>query len=84
MTASRISANDLEWAAEWIASYDTEGDDEDGLNIAARRDRVAAWLNAEIARRRQDAVIREAAKQIGRKPSEVKAALRRKAAREAA
>lgn len=73
--ADRVTTDDLSWAADWIGCFDPEDAAEN-----ERRDRVVAWLNAEVARREQDAVARAAAKELGRKPAEVKAAMRRKAA----
>ena len=72
-----VSVDDLALAAQWllslegesgspIAAQEPEDDDED----QARLRRVSAWINAEIARREEDALVRAVARKHGRKPSD--------------
>ncbi len=73
----RVSIDDLAFAATWLDAHD--GADEDGTpdeNDAAAR-RVSAWLRAEIARREEDAAVREVAKRTGASPARARAAVRR-------
>ena len=72
---SRLSIADLEVAAEWL-DYN-EGDDGEG--DACRR--VAAWLRAEAERREAENTARHIARKTGASLAQVRAALRRRAAR---
>lgn len=57
MKGERVSREDLDWAALWLESY--EGDDgvpardspDSGDECVQRARRVAAWIDAEVARR---------------------------------
>jgi len=74
---ARVSIDDLAFCAEWMAAYDP-APDENGS--AERRDRIVAWLRAEITRRETDAAIRCHARRLGVEPSVVRQALTRLAA----
>jgi hypothetical protein len=79
MTAPRVTADDLRLAAEWSRAYDGGPEDDNGATLA----RVAAWLDAEAARREEAATVRRIARDAsarhGRKvtEAEARAALRR-------
>jgi len=65
MTAERVTADDLHFAAQWVESYEAGPDDENGESI----ERVAAWLRAEAARIETREVARVLAARVNRKPS---------------
>ncbi len=77
----RVSAGDLSWAAEWIKAYEV---DPVTPHDVERHRRVLDWLNAEVARRINDAVYRGAAKLLGTTPAKVRSAAKRRAERELA
>lgn len=58
---TRVTADDLAFAAEWLDGYDAASDDDNGPSAA----RVADWLRAEIARREGEATVRKVAKHHG-------------------
>lgn len=62
----RVSVDDLEFAADWLRTYEGGPGDEN----TERAVRVAAWLEAEFTRRKRAAVerqvIREVAARTGR------------------
>jgi hypothetical protein len=70
---SRVTTDDLEFAATWLDCY--EGQDDDGNNAAAVR--VAAWLRAEVARRERDADVRAVVARTGATKEQARAALAR-------
>jgi hypothetical protein len=53
MTAERISLDDLGVAADWLESYDGDGDEAE-----QRCHRVAEWLRRQIEQRETEAVAR--------------------------
>ena len=65
--AGRIYAFDLEWAAMWLRAYndgiatDPQGNPDSTVQTARR---VAAWLEAEAARRRDTAELRAVAAEL--------------------
>ena len=67
----RASIDDLVTAAEWL----DENDGRDGEQEACQR--AAAFLRAEIAKRREDAAVTQVAKQTGLKRSKARDILRR-------
>lgn len=77
MSGTHVSIDDLAFAADWMDTYD--GRDEDGTlsdnDKAAQR--VVVWLVAEIARRHEDAAVRDLVKKTGATPAAARAALRR-------
>lgn len=78
---ARVSIEDLEFASTWVETYDGAEDDENNQ----RAERVVAWIDAEIAKRRFEIKVREVQDavetQIGKRPTAVqtRAALRRTA-----
>ena len=75
MTA-RVSLDDLRFAAEWLGTYDTfeAPEDENG----DRAVRLIAWIEAEVARREEEALVRQVrAAQPGATTAQARAALRR-------
>ena len=82
--SAKVTADDIAWAAEWVSAFEIDDvEPKIGTPQGDQRDRVVAWLLAEVERRQHGAIVRAAAKQLGRKPSEVRAALRRRANRDA-
>lgn len=71
---ARVSVDDLLLAAEWCESYETAPEDEANKEALLR---VARWLEAEAAKRQEDAVVRAAAQRYGVTPAKARAALRR-------
>jgi hypothetical protein len=71
----RVTADDLAFAADWLDAYDDEHDGGDGSGTAAAR-RVRDWLRAEVARRAEDAAVRDLVKTTGATPARARAALR--------
>lgn len=71
--AARVSIDDLNAALFWLEAAENSDD-------AAAVKRVQAWIDAEIKRRQQQAVVRAVSKDTGRAPAEVRAALHRRIA----
>lgn len=71
---SRVTIDDLSWAAGWLLAYESEdgvpaGTDEDSDDpLVQRARRVAAWLDAEVTRRQREADITDIIKQAGGDP----------------
>ena len=87
--AERVTTEDLTWAAGWMLAY--EGDDgvpaehaEDSTDpFVLRCRRVAAWMDAEVARREREAAVRTVVRQAGLPvTAKSRAAARRALARE--
>jgi hypothetical protein len=83
---TRVTTEDLAWAATWLGAY--EGDDGVPADAAGETDdehvrtaqRVAEWLRAEVARRTEDAAVRDLVRRTGASPGHVRQALRRSVA----
>ncbi len=82
--SERVSLEDLSWAAGWLLAYEgmqgvpvagQQPEDDDEFQARARR--VAAWLDAEVSRRIEDAGVRKVAKRTGVSMTRARAALRR-------
>lgn len=72
---SRVTADDLEWGAMWLETYErTEGVDDEAADTA---ERVAGWLRAEVARRREQAQVDSVVKATGASPARARATLRK-------
>ena len=71
---ARVSVEDLLIAADWCSYYESDADGEDTREAVHR---VARWLEAEAAKRQEDAVVRAAAQRYGVTPAKARAALRR-------
>lgn len=67
----RATIDDLVTAAEWL----DENDGRDGEQEACQR--AAAFLRAEVAKRRENAAVLQVSKQTGLKPSKARDVLRR-------
>ncbi len=72
---SRVSVDDLLLAAWWcdgsVAAGSFKGAEAEALL------RVVRWLEAEAAKRQEEAVVREVVQQLGVTPAEARAAIRR-------
>lgn len=77
MSADRVSADDLEFAATWLEAYDGAAEDGtlDDNDYAARR--VAAWLRAEAQRRYDRAVVTRVVRETGVSREQARAGLAR-------
>lgn len=66
--SSRVSADDLALAASWLREYnDGELTDSRGVcEEAATMQRVARWLEAEVARREAEVQVRELVARVER------------------
>ena len=71
---ARVSVDDLLIAAEWCETYEPDADGEDTREAVHR---VARWLQAEAAKRQEDAFVRAATQRYGVTPAKARAALRR-------
>jgi hypothetical protein len=68
----RVTADDLELAATWLESYESdEGDD-----AAEAMEAVAALLRKEAYARREAATVRQLVKETGATPARARQALR--------
>lgn len=74
---TRVSADDLAFAADWLDAYDDEHEGGDGSGSAAAR-RVRDWLRAEVARRVESAAVRDLSGRFGIPAGEVRRRLREK------
>ena len=72
---SRVSVDDLLFAAWWCDSSVEAGSFKGAKAEALLR--VARWLEAEAAKRQEEAVVREVVQQLGVTPAEARAAIRR-------
>jgi hypothetical protein len=74
MARPRVTIDDLNFAAEWVESYDPAPGE---TANAASAKRVTAWIKAEIAERRirakEDAMVRALCKQTGHSEKVVRA-----------
>jgi hypothetical protein len=69
----RVSADDLDLAATWLEAYEASEDDTNGETLA----RVAAWIRAEVVRRRTEATVHQLAITHGVTPAAARRALRK-------
>jgi hypothetical protein len=84
MTA-RVTVDDLLGAADWLRAYEDDHGrpigDVDPAEVTDERAiellRVAEWLDAEVARRRQEQTVRAVAKRSGVSSRRARAAVRR-------
>lgn len=71
MSPARVTIDDLAFAVDWIEQYEADEGDSNG----AARDRLVAWLRAEIERRQRAAAVREVVKQTGVDPARARRVL---------
>lgn len=73
--STTVNVLDLAFAAEWLRAYEGE----QGITVEENPDqdeqtqalaRVAAWLDAEVTRRKDKVVSRAVAKRVGLKPTD--------------
>lgn len=70
---TRVSVDDLLFAATWLEGY--EGEDDDANNEAAAR--VAAWLRTEVDRREEAVIVSRLIKTTGLSRAKARAIYRR-------
>lgn len=73
---TRPSLSDLRMATEWLRSYEA-APEEDATGL----DRVAAWIDTEIARRAEAAAVRAVCRETGATRARARETIRRHAQR---
>lgn len=67
----RVTTDQLEKAAEWLRAYEPAPMEDQGDACA----RVAEWIEAELARRAQEAAVRRIVRRTGASPARARLAL---------
>lgn len=72
MAKQRVSIDDLEFARDWMGTYEPGPDDDNG----SRAERIKQWLDDEITARRIAAGARQIAKDTGLSLGKAKVAVK--------